>query len=71
MKFDLTHCLSLDVKLSIYDVRNLNFDETMAFDSAKEHFQCPNDACHLTFDAVNELGTDNALSRPSDVQYRQ
>jgi len=36
MKFDLAYCLSLDEKLSIYDVRDLNFDETMAFDSAKE-----------------------------------
>ena len=41
MKFDLAYCLSLDDKLSIYDVRDLNFDETMDFDSAKEHFQCP------------------------------
>jgi hypothetical protein len=60
MKFDLAYCLSLDAKLSIYDVRDLNFDETMAFDSAKEHFQCPNDACRLAFDVVNELGTFNA-----------
>ncbi|WP_322614590.1 hypothetical protein [Pseudomonas sp. BIC9C] len=60
MKFDLAYCLSLNDKLSIYDVRDLNFDETMAFDSAKEHFQCPNDACRLAFDAANELGTFNA-----------
>lgn len=60
MKFDLAYCLSLDAKLSIYDVRDLNFDETMAFDSAKEHFQCPNDACRLAFDVANALGTFNA-----------
>ncbi|MGF6087565.1 hypothetical protein [Pseudomonas sp. 18173] len=60
MKFDLAYCLSLDDKLSIYDVRDLNFDETMAFDSSREHFQCPNDACRLAFDASNELGTFNA-----------
>ncbi|BCX70096.1 hypothetical protein [Pseudomonas izuensis] len=60
MKFDLAYCLSLDDKLSIYDVRDLNFDETMAFDSAQEHFQCPNDACRLAFDATNGLGTFNA-----------
>lgn len=60
MKFDLAYCLSLDAKLSIYDVRDLNFDETMAFDSAKEHFQCPNDACRLAFYVANELGTFNA-----------
>ena len=60
MKFDLAYCLSLDTKLSIYDVRDLNFDETMAFDSAQEHFQCPNDACRLAFDAANGLGTFNA-----------
>lgn len=60
MKFDLAYCLSLDEKLSIYDVRDLNFDETMAFDSAKERFQCPNDACRVAFDAANALGTFNA-----------
>jgi hypothetical protein len=60
MKFDLAYCLSLDDKLSIYDVRDLNFDETMAFDSAQEHFQCPNDACRLAFDVANGLGTFNA-----------
>ena len=62
MKFDLAYCLSLDCKLSIYDVRDLNFDETMAFDSAKERFQCPNDACRLAFGAGNVLGTINAKS---------
>ncbi|WP_433736779.1 hypothetical protein [Pseudomonas putida] len=60
MKFDLAYCLSLDDKLSIYDVRDLNFDETVAFDSAQEHFQCPNDACRLAFNSANELGTFNA-----------
>jgi hypothetical protein len=60
MKFDLAYCLSLDAKLSIYDVRDLNFDETMAFDSAKEHFQCPNDACRSGFDVANVLTTFNA-----------
>lgn len=60
MKFDLAYCLSLDDKLSIYDVRDLNFDETMEFDSAKEHFLCPNDACRAAFDAANVLTTFNA-----------
>ncbi|MBZ9784278.1 hypothetical protein K9857_22340 [Pseudomonas sp. REP124] len=60
MKFDLAYCQSLDDKLSIYDVRDLNFDETIAFDSAKEHFQCPNDACRSAFDAANVLTTFNA-----------
>ena len=62
MKFDLAYCLSLDTKLSIYDVRDLNFDETMAFDSAQEHFQCPNDACRSAFGTANVLGTINAKS---------
>ncbi|MHC8318224.1 hypothetical protein [Pseudomonas sp. LB3P31] len=60
MKFDLAYCLSLNDKLSIYDVRDLNFDETMEFDSAKEHFQCPNDACRSAFEAANVLTTFNA-----------
>ncbi|WP_339543647.1 hypothetical protein [Pseudomonas sp. RA_35y_Pfl2_P32] len=62
MKFDRAYCLSLDAKLSIYDVRDLNFDETMAFDSAKEHFQCPNDVCRSAFGVANVLGTINAKS---------
>ncbi|MFJ4197172.1 hypothetical protein [Pseudomonas sp. NPDC089534] len=60
MKFDLAYCVSLDDKLSIYDVRDLNFDETVDFDSAKEHFQCPNDACRAAVEVSNELGTFNA-----------
>ncbi|MDO7900149.1 hypothetical protein [Pseudomonas citrulli] len=60
MKFDTAYCLSLDAKLSIYDVRDLNFDETMDFDSAKERFQCPNDACRAAFDEDNGLTTLNA-----------
>ncbi|MHC8403755.1 hypothetical protein [Pseudomonas sp. TMB3-21] len=60
MKFDLAYCLSLDTKLSIYDVRDLNFDETIEFDSAKEHFRCPNDACRSAFEAANVLTTFNA-----------
>ena len=32
MKFDTAYSLSLDDKLSIYDVRDLNFDETADFD---------------------------------------
>ena len=60
MKFDTAYCLSLDAKLSIYDVRDLNFDETMAFDSAKERFQCPNDGCRAAFDEENRLTTFNA-----------
>ncbi|AZC25019.1 hypothetical protein [Pseudomonas sessilinigenes] len=60
MKFDVAYCISLDDKLSIYDVRDLNFDETVDFDSAKEHFQCPNDICRMMFEASNELGTFNA-----------
>ncbi|OLF52643.1 hypothetical protein [Pseudomonas chlororaphis] len=60
MKFDTAYCIGLDDKLSIYDVRDLNFDETTAFDSAKEQFQCPNDACRAVFAADNQLGTFNA-----------
>ncbi|WP_347901558.1 hypothetical protein [Pseudomonas purpurea] len=60
MKFDTAYCISLDDKLSIYDVRDLNFDEIMDFDSAKERFQCPNDGCRAAFDETNGLGTFNA-----------
>lgn len=60
MKFDTAYCISLDDTLSIYDVRDLNFDETVAFDSALERFQCPNDECRAAFDATNQLGTFNA-----------
>ncbi len=60
MKFDKAYCVSLDEKLTIYDVRDLNFDETVAFDSATQTFQCPNDACRNAFDAGNHLTTYNA-----------
>jgi len=45
MKFDTAYSLSLDDKLSIYDVRELNFDETDAYDSDTDRFLCPNDTC--------------------------
>ena len=60
MKFDTAYSLSLDEKLSIYDVRDLNFDETTAFDSDKDSFLCPNDECRAAFDTGNALSTFNA-----------
>ena len=60
MKFDTAYSLSLDDKLSIYDVRDLNFDETAAYDSEQDSFLCPNDACRVAFEAGNALGTFNA-----------
>ena len=60
MKFDTAYCLSLDDKLSIYDVRDLNFDETTDFDSDKDSFLCPNDDCRTAFDPGNALSTFNA-----------
>jgi len=60
MKFDKAYCISLDEKLTIYDVRDLNFDETVEFDSSRESFQCPNDACRAAFDNSNRLTTYNA-----------
>ncbi|UXZ21524.1 hypothetical protein KZH41_24030 [Pseudomonas sp. YeP6b] len=60
MKFDTAYSLSLDEKLSIYDVRDLNFDETSPFDSDKDSFLCPNDECRAAFDAGNALSTFNA-----------
>ncbi|MFK9007716.1 hypothetical protein [Pseudomonas pergaminensis] len=60
MKFDTAYSLSLDDKLSIYDVRDLNFDETADFDSDQDSFLCPNDQCRAAFDASNALSTFNA-----------
>ncbi|QHF46503.1 hypothetical protein PspS35_22905 [Pseudomonas sp. S35] len=60
MKFDTAYSLSLDEKLSIYDVRELNFDETAVYDSEKDSFLCPNDACRGAFDTGNALSTFNA-----------
>ena len=60
MKFDTAYSLSLDDKLSIYDVRDLNFDETTDFDSDKDSFLCPNDECRAAFDTSNALSTFNA-----------
>ncbi|MBN2979612.1 hypothetical protein [Pseudomonas lactucae] len=60
MKFDTAYSLSLDDKLSIYDVRDLNFDETAAYDSEQDSFLCPNDGCRVAFEVGNALGTFNA-----------
>lgn len=60
MKFDTAYSQRLDEKLSIYDVRELNFDETIAFDSDKDSFLCPNDECRAAFDTDNALSTFNA-----------
>lgn len=60
MKFDTAYSLNLDDKLSIYDVRELNFDETEAYDSDKDRYLCPNDACRAAFDTGNVLSTFNA-----------
>ena len=67
MKFDTAYSLSLDEKLSIYDVRDLNFDETSDFDSDKDRFFCPNDECRAAFDAGNPLSTFNA----KNVNYQR
>jgi len=67
MKFDTAYCLSLDEKLSIYDVRDLNFDETTDFDSDKDRFLCPNDECRAAFDSGNALSTFNA----KNVNYQR
>lgn len=67
MKFDTAYCLSLDEKLSIYDVRDLNFDETADFDSDKDRFLCPNDECRAAFDVDNALSTFNA----KNVNYQR
>ncbi|AZF22935.1 hypothetical protein [Pseudomonas sp. R3-52-08] len=67
MKFDTAYSLSLDDKLSIYDVRDLNFDETADFDSDKERFLCPNDVCRAAFDEGNTLSTFNA----KNVNYQR
>ncbi|AUZ47763.1 hypothetical protein [Pseudomonas orientalis] len=67
MKFDTAYSLSLDDKLSIYDVRDLNFDETTDFDSDTDHFLCPNDVCRAAFDTGNALSTFNA----KNVNYKR
>lgn len=60
MKFDKAYCVQLDDKLSIYDVRDLNFDDTVDFDSDKQRFQCPDDACRAALGPDNRLTTYNA-----------
>lgn len=67
MKFDTAYSLSLDDKLSIYDVRDLNFDESSPFDSDRDRFLCPNDQCRTAFGADNTLGTFNA----KNVNYQR
>ena len=67
MKFDTAYSLSLDDKLSIYDVRDLNFDETATYDSDQDSFLCPNDACRAASSTGNTLSTFNA----KNVNYQR
>jgi len=67
MKFDTAYSLSLDDKLSIYDVRDLNFDETATYVSDQDSFLCPNDACRAASGTGNTLSTFNA----KNVNYQR
>ena len=60
MKFDKAYCVELDQKLSIFEVRDLHFDESQSFQSDACTFLCPDDACREQMGELCKLTTVNA-----------
>ena len=63
MKYDQAYCTSLEDKLTIYEVRDLNFDESDNFDSDESDFLCPDDLCREMVGEKSKLSVVNAKRR--------
>lgn len=63
MKYDEAYCSLLKDKLTIYDVRDLNFDETDEYDSDDSMFFCPDDECRNELGEKSKLAVVNAKKR--------
>jgi len=50
---DRAYCRETDSELTIYQVRDLHFDENETFDSLKAYFKCPDKDCDAPFVGVN------------------
>ena len=63
MKYDEAYCNLLKDKLTIYEVRDLNFDETNEYDSDDSTFFCPDDKCREEIGEKSKLAVVNAKKR--------
>lgn len=63
MKYDEAYCSILQDKLTIYEVRDLNFDETGQYDSDDSTFFCPDDRCREEVGERSKLTVVNAKKR--------
>lgn len=63
MKYDEAYCSLLKDKLTIYEVRDLNFDETDEYDSDDTTFFCPDDECRDEVGEKSKLAVVNAKKR--------
>lgn len=63
MKYDEAYCSLLKDKLTIYEVRDLNFDETDKYDSDDSTFFCPDDVCRDEVGEKSKLAVVNAKKR--------
>jgi hypothetical protein len=63
MKYDAAYCSLIKDKLTIYEVRDLNFDETDDYDSDNSIFLCPDDECREELGEKAKLSVVNAKRR--------
>lgn len=58
MKFDSAYCLETDSVLTIYQVRDLHFDEDEDFDSKHNNYFCPDEDCNVQLYGVNDAAVE-------------
>jgi predicted transglutaminase-like protease len=61
MKYDKAYCVEINEYLTIYQARDLHFDELDDFDGNNVTFRCPNEDCRKEEDAT--LTTFNLTAR--------
>lgn len=53
IKLDRAYCRETDSVLTIYQVRDLHFDDEETFNARKAHFECPDEDCDASLVGVN------------------
>lgn len=61
MKFDKAYCIELNQSVTIYEVRDLHFDESEEFDAKSATFLCSDEKCREEKTPI--LTTLNATTR--------
>lgn len=67
MKYDKSYSEELDECLTIYEIRELNFEEESDYDSEQDSFYCPDKDCRLEQGELSALTTVNAKK----VKYKK